>query len=158
MKVWCRLWTVDCNLNGKWLYSSFSKNINRYIRYQTCKILRLGVPFLHLCNFVVKFALSLKLIHNYRHDFFLFFQHWWKLKIFKLHFFIACGYFFFPLPDPWILYRVCRSNCRHYILSHRHCTGKNEVSLEPQILHEDFDISHAHIGQSELKILKKLKK
>ena len=29
-----------------------------------------------------------------------------------------------------------------------HCTGQNEVSLEPQKPHENFDISHAHIGHS----------
>ena len=31
--------------------------------------------------------------------------------------------------------------------SHRHCTGQNEVSLEPHSPHEGFEISHAQIGQ-----------
>ena len=49
-------------------------------------------------------------------------------------------------------YRVQTSNCRRYILepggSHMHLTGQNEVSLEPPCPHKDFNISHAHIGQS----------
>ena len=29
-------------------------------------------------------------------------------------------------------------------------TGQNEISLEPQSAHKDFDISHAQIGKSKL--------
>ena len=50
------------------------------------------------------------------------------------------------------MYRVRTSNCPRYILepggSHMHLTGQNKFSLEPHSPHKDFDILHAHIGQS----------
>ena len=59
---------------------------------------------------------------------------------------------FFACMKSLHVYRVRQTNPALYILeprgSHRHRTGQNGVSLEPQMPHEDFDISHAQIGQS----------
>ena len=54
--------------------------------------------------------------------------------------------------DESIKYRVRQHNPDRYIFgptgSHIHRTRQNEVSLEPQMPNEDFDISHAPIGHS----------